>query len=126
MAGTSSFARRPMKSSTSSRVDRPQSEVRGGPLARPLFLLDRLSSERPLGAATPILNIGSRSGFSSFRAVFWEPDEAFEGCPKRPKGFPFGRLLPITAPPAAAFFRDLNGQECCRDDLRAQRTDTQS
>src|SRR6202011_759958 len=41
------------------------------------------------------------SGFRRFCAPFCEPDEAFERRSKRPKGFPLGRLLPITAPPTA-------------------------
>jgi 3-dehydroquinate dehydratase-2 len=43
------------------------------------------------------------NAFRRFCAPFYEPDEAFEGYPERPKGFPLGLLLPITAPPAAAF-----------------------
>jgi 3-dehydroquinate dehydratase II len=41
--------------------------------------------------------------FREFCASSYEPDEAFEGYPQEPKGFPLDRLLPITAPPAAAF-----------------------
>jgi 3-dehydroquinate dehydratase II len=39
------------------------------------------------------------SEFRRFRAAFYQPDEAFEDCPRRRKGFPLGLMLPITAPP---------------------------